>query len=184
VSKMKYSLYILGFIMAVNAQDLKTVRDEKNDTYMLVGIGRRSDITAGEYAEWYTNEYDGYQGDEGIISASKDFLDQIKIETFLGTWCDDSQKEVPRLYKILDQMQFPAEEMDLIMVDRDKKSGQGLEDGKNIHHVPTIIIYKNGDEVGRIVESPIESLEEDIFNILIGAPLEHNYLDWEEEGKD
>ena len=81
-------------------------------------------------------------------------------------------------------MQFPAEEMDLIMVDRDKKSGQGLADGKNIHHVPTIIIYKNGDEVGRIVESPIESLEEDIFNILIGAPLEHNYLDWEPESKD
>jgi len=27
-------------------------------------------------------------------------------------------------------------------------------------------------------------LEEDIFNILIGEPLEHNYLDWEQEGKD
>ena len=184
MSKMKYSLYILGFIMAVNAQDLKTVRDEKNDTDMLVGIGRRSDITAGEYAEWYTNEYDGYQGDEGIISASKDFLDQIKIETYLGTWCVDSQREVPRLYKILDQMQFTPDDMDLIMVDRDKKSGHGLEDGKNIHHVPTIIIYKNGEEVGRIVESPIESLEEDIFNILIGVPLEHNYLDWVPEEND
>ena len=68
--------------MAINAQDLKTVRDEKNDTDMLVGIARRSNITEGQYAEWYTNEYDGYQGDEGIISASKDFLDQQKHKYF------------------------------------------------------------------------------------------------------
>ena len=78
-------------------------------------------------------------------------------------------------------MGFPSGEMDLITLDRDKKSGLGLEDGKNIHHVPTIIIYKKGKELGRIIESPIESLEEDIFNILIGAGPDPNYYDWEPE---
>jgi hypothetical protein len=81
-------------------------------------------------------------------------------------------------------MEFPAGEMDLIIVDRDKKSGHGLQDGKNIHHVPTIIFYKSGIEIGRIIESPIESLEEDIFNILIGAGQDPNYHDWEPEEKN
>ena len=108
-------------------------------------------------------------------------IKEIDIETFLGTWCEDSRREVPRLYKILDGMGFPSREMDLITLDRDKKSGHGLEDGKNIHHVPTIIIYKKGKELGRIIESPIGSLEEDIFNILIGAGPDPNYYDWEPE---
>jgi len=69
--------------------------------------------------------------------------------------------------------------MRLIMLDRDKKSGQNIEDGKDIHHVPTFIFLKNGTEIGRIVESPIESLEEDMFNILIGSPSTPHYSDWE-----
>jgi len=81
----------------------------------------------------------------------------------------------------LDGIGFPSNEMDLITLDRDKKSGLGLEDGKNIHHVPTIIIYKRGKELGRIIESPIETLEEDIFNILIGAGPDLNFYDWEPE---
>ena len=47
--------------------------------------------------------------------------------------------------------------MRLIMVDRDKRSGQNIENGKVIHHVPTFIFLKSGTEIGRIMESPIES---------------------------
>jgi hypothetical protein len=36
----------------------------------------------------------------------------------------------------------------------------------NIVYVPTFIFYKDGVEVGRIVEAPKHSLEIDIINIL------------------
>ena len=100
----------------------------------------------------------------------------------MGTWCEDSRREVPRFFKVLDHVEFPAETTRLVMVDRDKQSGTDAEDGKNIHHVPTFILYKDEIELGRIVETPIESLEEDIFNILIGSPPQPNYHDW--VGKD
>ena len=173
-----YSMMILTILPS---QNLKKSMDEKTGDPMVVGIVQRSDLNVGHYGEWFEEEYDDYSGDEELITASKDFLKEIDIETFLGTWCEDSRREVPRLYKFLDAMEFPFGEMDLITLDRDKKSGYGLEDGKNIHHVPTIIIYKKGKELGRIIESPIESLEEDIFNILIGAGPDPNYFDWEPE---
>ena len=48
--------------------------------------------------------------------------------------------------------------------------------------MPTFILYKDGVELGRIVETPIESMEDDIFNILIGSPPQPNYHNW--AGKD
>jgi hypothetical protein len=93
-----------------------------------------------------------------------------------------AEGKFPGFFKVLDHVEFPAETMKLVMVDRDKKSGTDAEDGKNIHHVPTFIFYKDGMELGRIVETPIESLEDDIFNILIGSPSQPNYHDW--VGKD
>ena len=36
----------------------------------------------------------------------------------------------------------------------------------NIELVPTFIIYKKGEEIGRIVETPYDTLEEDIWKIV------------------
>jgi len=56
-----------------------------------------------------------------------------------------------------------------------KNSPTGEERGLNIIRVPTMLFYKNGKEVNRIVESPIESLEEDMAQILSGQPYTPNY---------
>jgi hypothetical protein len=55
----------------------------------------------------------------------------------------------------------------LIGVNREK---QGLSDEAeelDIEFVPTIIFYKDGSEIGRIVETPAESLEKDLLKILL-----------------
>ncbi|MBL4663160.1 MAG: hypothetical protein JKY22_06315, partial [Flavobacteriaceae bacterium] len=76
----------------------------------------------------------------------------------------------PRFYKILDEANFPLERLTMVAVSRDrqamKQSPGGEHEGLNIHRVPTFIIYKNGKEVNRIVESPVTSLEEDLVNII------------------
>jgi uncharacterized protein (DUF1015 family) len=35
-----------------------------------------------------------------------------------------------------------------------------------IEKVPTFIVYRNGEEIGRIIETPIKSMEEDLYEIL------------------
>ena len=100
---MKYIYYFLVILTILSSQNLKTSTDEKTGDPMLVGIAQRSDITVEHYGKWFDEEYSEYRGDEELITASKDFLEEIEIETFLGTWCEDSRREVPRLYKILDE---------------------------------------------------------------------------------
>ena len=179
---MKNTIFILGIIMAVHAQTLKQKIDQKTGQDIPVGIALGSHVQDDRYEEWYDKEYKDYFPDDDLAGAIKDFVGGVEFETYMGTWCEDSRREVPRFFKVLDHVEFPAETMRLVMVDRDKQSGTDAEDGKNIHHVPTFILYKDGIELGRIVETPIESLEEDIFNILIGSPPQPNYHDW--VGKD
>jgi len=92
----------------------------------------------------------------------------INIEIYMGTWCSDSRREVPRFLKILDLAIFDFHKLKIISVDRDKISPTHEEIGRNIEYVPTFIIHKNNLEIGRIVEFPIITLEGDLINILMG----------------
>jgi hypothetical protein len=56
-----------------------------------------------------------------------------------------------------------------------KQSPGHEERGLNILRVPTLLIYENGHEVGRVVESPVTSLEKDMFAIVTKQPYEHRY---------
>jgi len=56
-----------------------------------------------------------------------------------------------------------------------KTSPTGEEKGLNIIKVPTIIFLKDGKEVNRIVESPLETLEQDIAQIVFKKDYVPNY---------
>jgi thiol-disulfide isomerase/thioredoxin len=99
---------------------------------------------------------------------------------FLGTWCGDSKREVPRFYKVLDAAKFHENQLQVIAVNKTeesyKQSPNHEEKGLNIHRVPTFIFYKNGKEVNRIVESPVETFERDIHEIIIEKKYTPNYV--------
>jgi hypothetical protein len=88
---------------------------------------------------------------------------------------------VPRFYKILDQIKFNESNLKIVSVDRAKVSPGGEQKGKNIHHVPTLIFYSQGKELGRIIEYPVGTLEEDVVDIMFGNPPIPNYADWKPE---
>ncbi|MDP3685076.1 MAG: thioredoxin, partial [Ignavibacteria bacterium] len=63
-------------------------------------------------------------------------------------------------------LNFPSAKVKLIMVDR-KKDAAGIDISPfNIELVPTMIFYNDGLEVGRIIETPKETLEKDLSAIL------------------
>jgi hypothetical protein len=101
------------------------------------------------------------------------------VTIFMGTWCGDSKREVPRVLKMLDCCGFPMNDLTLVMVGNSdslyKKSPQHEEVGKNIVRVPTIIVDQKNAEIGRIIESPIASLEKDLLTILRKEKYQPNY---------
>ncbi len=158
-------------------------KEQINDTVvyeesvMLLGKANRNGFQMDAFKDWFNTGYANYEVDSETVEKLKPLLKDITITVFMGTWCEDSQRETPHFYKIIDETGFDESKLTLITVSEEKTTPQGFEEGKNITNVPTIIFYKNDKELGRIVEYPIESLEKDMFAILSGNEYKHAYAE-------
>ncbi|MDC8005701.1 thioredoxin domain-containing protein [Aureisphaera galaxeae] len=144
------------------------ITPEGKSPYLLGKINKEG--FAAENYPWFAENYDAYQPNEIAVDTLQRHLDKYTITAFMGTWCGDSKREVPRFYKVLEATNFPMERLTMVAVSRDrdtyKQSPGGEHESLNIHRVPTFVVYKNGREVNRIVESPVVSLEEDLAKII------------------
>lgn len=147
------------------------------DSVMLLGKANRNGFQMDAFKDWFNTGYETYNIDSASLEQLKPLLKDVTISLFMGTWCEDSQRETPHFYKILDDSNFDESKLTLITVSEEKTTPQGFEEGKNITNVPTIIFYKNDKELGRIVEYPIESLEKDMLAILSGKEYKHAYAE-------
>lgn len=107
---------------------------------------------------------------DSAVTQLKRYSQPVHIVVFLGTWCSDSQRDLPRFFEILDELQNPAFHYELYGLDRSKRDAAGLADKYNIENVPTFVFEQDGREIGRIVEKPRASLEEDWLAILTEKP--------------
>ncbi len=153
------------------------VTAKKDADGYLVGIANRFDFEDSAYKEWFDSRYSEYTTDNQVISEISKHINQLTIKVFMGTWCGDSRREIPRFYKILDETKFDVNYLQMITVDRTKKY-DNYEKDLNIFRVPTIIFYKNGKEIGRFVEYPKETIEKDILKIVSQQPYKHSYVDY------
>lgn len=101
---------------------------------------------------WYTPTYKNYKARPDALENIRKQKDSIEIVAFMGTWCEDSHFIIPQLIALLDSAQFPREKFSLIGVDRNKKTVGRLSEALNVTLVPTILIFRSGKEIGRIVE--------------------------------
>ena len=144
---------------------------------ILVGKAKQSDLQQEPFNTWYTSEYDSYNTNPEIIAALKNHIKDVKITLFMGTWCGDSRNQVPDFYKILEEIGFEQKNLTLITMDRNKTTPEQFEKDLNITNVPTMLFYKNGSEINRIVEAPVTTLEKDMLDILSGKNYKHIYAE-------
>ena len=112
-----------------------------------------------------------------VVNQIKPLLKDVKIKAVMGTWCGDSRREVPQFYKILDLCEFNYKNLEMITVDRTKKSPGNEQEGLEVTHVPTFIFYKNGKEINRYVEFARYSLEKDMLAILKNEGYKNVYFE-------
>ena len=170
------SLY-LSFGYSQNINNIVKYGDNKD---MLLGKIDKSGLQSAPFNTWFNKNYDNYIVNKDLVKTFKKDLKNYTIKAFLGTWCGDSKKEVPRFYKVLEAANFPMKQLEVIALDRSndayKQGPNGEEKGLNIHRVPTFIFYKNGKEINRIVEHPKETFERDILAIVTTDNYRQNYI--------
>lgn len=166
---MKNIFFVLLLVFSGHmfAQELnKIIIDPKLEREVLIGKCDREGLKSEVFAEYYNQGYNNYMPDENIIRQLKKKKKGLNIVIVMGSWCGDSKDQVPRFYKILDQIGFKEPKVELISVDGAKTAGDVDISGLNVQRVPTFFFYKDGREIGKIVETPTSSLEKDMLLIL------------------
>jgi thiol-disulfide isomerase/thioredoxin len=126
------------------------------------------DITRAQLFEAYPAfqaQYDDY--DVGDISSV--MVAELRIEVLFATWCHDSEREVPRLLKILETAGVESSAVELVALDFNKTEPKGRAALQGLEYTPTFVFSVAGEEIGRIVERPDKSLEAALANIVRNA---------------
>ena len=96
--------------------------------------------------------------------------EDTSVLLFFGSWCHDSEREVPRLLKLLETAGLSEDQLTLIALDYRKREPEGRAVEFNVRYTPTAIFMRDGVEVGRMVERPATTLHEEILKIYQRQP--------------
>lgn len=109
--------------------------------------------------------YKQYQPSSDEITAIQSLSGKSLLVLF-GTWCHDSEREVPRLLKLIDLSGVKLENLSLNGVNYNKQEPSDLHRKYDLKYSPTIILLQDKVELGRVVEKPMTSLGEDLASFI------------------
>jgi thiol-disulfide isomerase/thioredoxin len=144
----------------------KQVADTIDGGMMLLGPINAQGLNQEPYSLWFEENTKAYTPDMTVIEEIKPLLKSCYIKVFMGTWCEDSQREVPALMKLLNLTEFDQSQLEIIAMTHDKDTPENYEADYEIEFIPTIMFFKDGAELNRIVEYTQETMEIDLLKIL------------------
>ncbi len=111
--------------------------------------------------------YNEYSFNPEIIELLKTKSDKLtSVNIYFAFWCGDSENNVPPFMRILDEMGIKGTKVNYFHANRKQPGDKYYFEKLNVERVPTFIIFKDGKEIGRIVENPKKTLEDDLLEIL------------------
>lgn len=136
---------------------------------VLVGEVTREQVEAA-VPDWVQAEVEATP-DPAAVQALAAVRPGAEVTVYLGTWCGDSRRELARLWKALDVAGGPSLPIGFvyIAVDPTKQEPSQLLLGSGLQYVPTLIVRRDGHEVGRIVETAPGGIEHDLLSLLDGS---------------
>ena len=176
-------LFLMVYELSIAQGDslyFQKIKDASGNEQLL-GACSRMALQLKPFSTWFQSNYDSFVVDSATCRFVEPLLNDKMIAIFMDTWCGDSRREVPQVLKMLACCNFPARQVQLILVSNQdsmyKQSPHHEKSGRNIVRVPTVIIEEAGKEKRRKVEYPVVSLEKDILRILLNEKYIPNYPD-------
>jgi len=161
-SNILYLCFIFGFVACTTP-------------FQSFGEFSRGQLENSTHNSWFVENYNAHSLNKALVSQIDSLFDDIEVTIYMGTWCEDSQREVPGFFKIIDALEANDQVQPIVGLNEDKVSHDGSAEQAGITNVPTFILSKDGQEINRIVEFPLISLEQDILDILQDKGYKHAY---------
>lgn len=145
---------ILCSLQSASAQSpyISLKDDQHPEQHILNGIITKFALQNDSTYKWYGSSQSTYTPAEAIVNTVGATKNNYQFVVFGGTWCEDTQTILPKFFKLQEQAGIPDKFISLFAVDRNKKTVGGIADAFKVTNVPTIIVMKDGKELGRIVE--------------------------------
>ncbi len=97
---------------------------------------------------------DGFDADANadVVAALGD--DDLTYKVWGGDWCPDCTGQLPRFAAALAAAGVPGERVEQFPVEKvdGEKRGPGMDE-YGVTHIPTVVVFRDGAEVARFVES-------------------------------
>lgn len=145
---MKIILIVLSSLLYINSY----AQDDESTSKVIRGFLSRKELSTDTSFSWFIKNQKDYIPDPLALKALHANKDSIYIMAFGGTWCSDTKFILPKFFVLADAAGISPDRITIIGVDRNKKTIEHLSETFNIENVPTIIVMKNGKEIGRVVE--------------------------------
>lgn len=147
-----------------------------------IGELNEKNLIKSDETRWFKKNYKSYSPKQRKVEKFKNLFENgnFRFQIFFGTWCSDSQRDVPKMIKILNLADVPQEQYELIGVNEFKdlpKDYQSNADQIQLNRVPTLIVYKDGKPLNRFVEYARVSVLDDLIKILEQKDYKHSYLE-------
>jgi thiol-disulfide isomerase/thioredoxin len=114
----------------------------------------------------YARAAQAYRPDPAKIAILKSVSEDTEIRIYFGTWCLLCKKLVPPVIRTIGAAANPNIHASYIGVDEDLKSPAAEIEQYHVTKTPTVIVLRNGVELGRIEEKAGTTIEGDLVSIL------------------
>lgn len=134
---------------------------------ILRGIVTKDLVRNDTSFKWYAESQKIYNPSDTSVVGPLQRNKDVSYVIFGGTWCEDTQFILPKFFKLQEKAGIPDNKITFFGVNREKQTLGNLASAMNITNVPTIIVMKNGKEVGRVIEyGTIGRWDKELSNIV------------------
>lgn len=145
--------FLLILVHTAQAQvQYEVSTDAKTGLKVLKGVLNADILKNDTSFHWMTDDISWYKPRPEVLNNLAAVKDSVQIVALIGTWCEDSHYIFPQLLKMLTQANYDMNNLTILGIDRPKVSITPLSKALGLKKTPTIIVFKNGKEVGRVEE--------------------------------
>lgn len=151
--------YTIAFSLLFNVTQL--MAQSPNERILMGSI--TTDSLKRDTSLHWLHDASAYQAKQVVVDKLKQHNSKLFIQVFCGSWCEDTQRELPKFLNVADAAGL---KYSFYFLDRNKQSIAGEEKKYNILFVPTFIVFYEDKEIGRVIEMAPKGIENHIAEML------------------
>ena len=102
-----------------------------------------------EHDPGYRRSANAYETDAAVVAELAELGVGVEVRTVFGTWCDVCERFMPRGLKVHEQLQESPVRFSYYGLGDDDPWSDAEVDRLGVKELPTAIVYRDGEEIGR-----------------------------------